>query len=137
MSPARTFVVTAVIAALYACTQQGSRTGMAAGTVDIGPTATRTVLIRVQNDYPMRVQIFSIVGNNRSELTNLASGGAGTVLLDANSFPGTLFSLEIVPATGPVKQIGPFRLARGQTAHLIVTPNLDSARVEIRPTVPQ
>jgi len=123
------------LAALHACTQQTSRT--AAGDIAIGPTASRTVLIRVHNNYPARVQVFSIVGNNRTELTNLASDGVGTVLLDANSFPGTSFSLEIVPATGPSKRIGPFRLSRGQTANLIVTPNLDSARVEIGPTVPQ
>jgi len=134
MSPMRILVASIALSAMHACTRRNTRT--AAGDIDVGATTSRTVLIRVQNNYPTRVQVFSIVGNNRNELVNLASDGFGTVALDANSFPGTSFSLEIVPATGPSKQIGPFRLSRGQTANLIVTPNLDSARVEIRPTVP-
>jgi hypothetical protein len=136
MSPMRLTVAGVALAALHACTQQASRTGSAGGDIDISATATRTVLVRVQNSYPTRIQVFSVIGIKRTELANLATDGVQTVALDPSLFPGTSFSLEIVPATGPSKQLGPFLLSKGQTANLIVTPDLDSARVEIRPTMP-
>ena len=136
MSPMRLAVAGVALAALHACTQQASRTGSAAGDIDIGATVTRTVLVRVQNGYPTRIQVFSVIGIRRTELANLATDGVRTVALDPSLFPGTSFSLEIVPATGPSKQLGPFLLSKGQTANLIVTPDLDSARVQIRPTMP-
>ena len=48
----------AAVAVLHACTQQASRTGAAAGDIDVvASTASRTVLVRVQNAYPTRVPI--------------------------------------------------------------------------------
>ena len=134
MSPMRLIVTGVAVAALQACTQQRSQT--AAGEIDITATRTRTVLVRVQNSYPTRVQVFSIIGARRTELTNLATDAVHTVALDPSLFPGTSFSLEIVPAIGPSKRLGPFLLSRGQTANLIVTPDLDSAHVDVRPTWP-
>jgi hypothetical protein len=136
MSPMRMLVTGAAVAALHACTQQASRTRSAAGDIDVGATASRTVLVRVQNAYPTRVQVFSVIGDKTAELTNVATDGVQTVALDPSLFPGTSFSLEIVPVTGPSKRLGPFRLSKGQTANLIITPDLDSARVEVRPSTP-
>jgi hypothetical protein len=77
-----------------------------------------------------------VIGDKTAELTNVATDGVQTVALDPSLFPGTSFSLEIVPVTGPSKRLGPFRLSKGQTANLIITPDLDSARVEVRPSTP-
>ena len=137
MSPMRMLVTGAAVAVLHACTQQASRTGAAAGDIDVvASTASRTVLVRVQNAYPTRVQIFTVIGDKNTELTSVVTDGVQTVALDPSLFPGTSFSLEIVPVTGPSKRLGPFLLSKGQTANLIITPNLDSARVEVRPSTP-
>lgn len=136
MSPMRLAIAGVALAAVHACTQQTSRTGSAGGDIDIGATASRTVLVRVENSYPTRVQVFSVIGIKRTELANLATDGVQTIALDPSLFPGTSFSLEIVPATGPSKRLGPFLLSKGQTAKLIITPDLDSARVVVRPTMP-
>lgn len=137
MSPMRMLVTGAAVAALHACTQQTAHTRSASGDIDPAAfTASRTVLVRVQNAYPTRVQVFSVIGDKTAELTNVATDGVQTVALDPSLFPGTSFSLEIVPVTGPSKRLGPFRLSKGQTANLIITPDLDSARVEVRPSTP-
>jgi hypothetical protein len=137
MSPMRMLVTGAAVAALHACTQQATRNRSAGGDIDVAAfTASRTVLVRVQNSYPTRVQVFTVIGDKNTELTNVATDGVQTVALDPSLFPGTLFSLEIVPVTGPSKRLGPFRLSKGQTANLIITPNLDSARVDVRPSTP-
>lgn len=124
----------AAVVALQACTQQTTRS--ASGDIDIAPTATRTVLVRVENHYTATVQVYSIIGNETTELIRLVTDGVQTVALDPKLFPGTSFSLEIRPAIGPSKRLGPFRPSKGQTADLFVTPNLDSARVTIRPSMP-
>jgi len=137
MSPMRMLVTGAAVAALHACTQQATRSRSAGGDIDVAAfTASRTVLVRVQNSYPTRLQIFTVIGDKNRELTNVATDGVQTVALDPSLFPGTSFSLEIVPVTGASKRLGPFRLSKGQTANLIITPNLDSARVDVRPSTP-
>jgi len=135
MTSLRVVAMGLAIAAVHACTRQAARTEAAAGDIDINAfTATRTVLVRVQNNYPTRVHVFTVIGNNTTEIVDLETDGVHTVALDPRLFPGTSFSLEIVPATGRSKRIGPFHLSRGQTANLIIAPDLDSSRVQIRPT---
>ena len=136
MTPMRIVFAIAAVAVLHACTQQSTYTHSASGDIDVAPTVTRTVLVRVQNNYPTRVQVYSIIGNETTELASLVTDGIQTVALDPKLFPGTSFSLEFRPETGPSKRLGPFHLSKGQTANLIVTPDLDSARVTIRPSAP-
>ncbi len=136
MTPLRTAITGLTVVALHACSQQGTRTGSASGDIRIGPTAARTVLVRIQNNYPTRVHVFTIIGERTIPIGNVVTDGVQTVALDPNLFPGTSFSLVIVPETGPSKRLGPFLLSKGQTAHLIIAPDLDSARVQVRPSTP-
>ncbi len=136
---------TRIAAAIAACTvfiaascaSNNARTQTSSGQLDVNAfTATRTVLVRVQNNYPTRVHVFTIIGNRTSEIANLTTDGAQTVVLDPSLFPGTSFSLDIRPETGPSKRLGPFHLSKGVTANLTITPNLDSTHVDVHPTVP-
>lgn len=137
MTPMRIVLTGAALALLHACTQQATRTRSASGDIDVAAfTAARTVLVRVQNNYPTKVQVFTIIGDRTNALTSLVTDGVQTVALDPSLFPGTSFSLEIRPETGPSKRLGPFHPSKGETADLIITPNLDSARVNIRPSAP-
>ncbi len=130
-------IATCIVLAAASCARNATRTQTSAGQLDINAfTASRTVLVRVQNNYPTRVHVFTIIGNRTNQITNLATDGAQTVVLDPSLFPGTSFSLEIRPEKGPSKRLGPFHLSKGETANLIITPDLDSAHVEVRPTLP-
>ncbi len=137
MSRFRIAIATASSAFLLAASCAKNTSQTSAGELDVNAfNASRTVLVHVQNSYPTRVRIFTIIGDKSSEITNLATDGHQTVMLDPSLFPGTSFSLDIRPETGPSKRLGPFHLSKGQTADLIVTPDLDSSRVQVRPTTP-
>ena len=108
-----------------------------AGVLDVNAfTASRSVLVHVQNTSPTRVRVFTIIGNKVGLITNLATNGQQTVVLDPSLFPGTSFSLEVRPENGPPRRLGPFSPSKGQTVDLFVAPNLDAWRVTIIPTKP-
>lgn len=112
-------------------------TQTSAGVLDINAfTAARTVLVHVHNTYPGRVRVYTIIGNRVGLISTLATDGQQTVALDPSLFPGTSFSLEVRPETGPPRRLGPFSPSKGQTVDLLVAPNLDSWRVTIVPTTP-
>ena len=136
MTPLRIATAGLAIVALHACSQRATRAWEAAGEIDVGATASRTVLVRIQNNYPTRVHVFTVIGERTTPIGNLVTDEVQTVALDPSLFPGTSFSLVIVPETGPSKRLGPFLLSKGQTANLIITPDLDSARVRVRPSTP-
>jgi hypothetical protein len=127
----------AIAAAFAACAYSTVPKRSAAGDVEVNAfSPTRTVLVRARNAYPTQVHIFTIIGNESNDIADLATGGTQTVTLDPSLFPGTTFSLDIRPDSGPTKRLGPFHLSRGQTADLIVGRNLDSSSVTVVPTVP-
>ena len=138
MTTMRSVVLGIACAAQFAaCSNNAFRTQTAGGDIDVNAlTASRTVVVSMHNSYPTTVQVFTIIGEKSTSIANVRTDGVQTVALDPSLFPGTSFSLQIVPETGPAKRLGPFHLSKGQTAHLFITPDLDSARVEIRPTVP-
>jgi len=134
MTPTRIVVAGAALALVNACPQLAP-VRSASGDIDVAAlTPARTVLVHVENGSPSQVQVFTIIGDKTSPLATVASGGAQTVALDPSLFPGTIFSLEIVPDRGPSKRLGPFHLSKGETANLIIPPSLDSARVNVRPS---
>ena len=108
-----------------------------AGVLDINAfTASRSVLIHVHNTSPARVRVYTVIGNRVGQITDLATNGQQTVMLDPSLFPGTSFSLEVRPENGPPRRLGPFSPSKGQTVNLFVAPNLDAWRVTIDPTTP-
>ena len=112
-------------------------TQVSAGVLDINAfTASRSVLIHVQNTYPARVNVSTIIGNKVGLISSLATGAQQTIMMDPSLFPGTSFSLEVRPDTGPPRRLGPFSPSRGQTVNLIVAPKLEEWRVTIVPTTP-
>src|SRR5262249_54130490 len=79
----------------------------AAGELDINAfTASRSVLVHVQNAYRARVRVYTIIGNRVGLITNLATDAQQTVMLDPSLFPGTSFSLEVRPENGPPRRLG-------------------------------
>jgi hypothetical protein len=125
-------------AVLVGCMQSESRTQSAAGDIQVDSlSATRTVLLRVQNSYPAKVRVYTLMGGQADEVASVAAAGIRTVVLDPNLFPYPSISFEVRPeGSDLVKRVGPFRLYKGETAELVVTPDLNLSRVEIHHSAP-
>ena len=125
-------------AALVGCMQSESRTQSAAGDIEVDSlSATRTVLLRVQNDYPAKVRVYTVMGGQPNEVASVATKGVRTVVLDPNLFPYPSISFEVRPEDSDmIKRLGPFRLYKGETAELVLTPDMNLSHVEIHHSAP-
>ena len=125
-------------AALAGCMQSERGTRSAAGDIEVDSlSATRTVLLRVQNSYPTKVRVYTLMGGQATEVASVVRDGVRTVVLDPNLFPYPSISFEIRPEEGGmVKRLGPYRLYKGETAELVVTPDLNQARIDIHHSTP-
>ena len=125
-------------AVLVGCMQSESRTQSAAGDIEVDSlSATRTVLLRVQNNYPGKVRVYTLMGGQPNEVASVASTGVRTVVLDPNLFPYPSISFEVRPENSDiVKRFGPFRLYKGETAELVLTPDLNLSSVDIHRSTP-
>ena len=128
----------AFAAVLGACMQGETRSGSAAGDIQVDSlSATRTALLRVQNDYPTKVRIYTVLGGQPNEVASVMPNQVRTVVLDPNTIPEQSVSFEMRPVdSGLSKRIGPYRLSKGQTAELVVTPNLEMSHVDVHRSVP-
>jgi hypothetical protein len=125
-------------AVLVGCMQSESRTQSAAGDIAVDSlSATRTVLLRVQNSYPDKVRIYTLMGSQPNEVASVATDGVRTIVLDPSLFPYPSISFEVRPEHGDVaKKLGPFKLYKGETAELVVPSDLSLSRVEIHHSTP-
>jgi hypothetical protein len=117
--------------------QSESRTQSAAGDIEVDSlSATRTVLLRVQNHYPAKVRVYTLMGGQPNEVASVVTDGMRTVVLDPNLFPYPSISFEVRPEHSElVKRLGPFTLHKGETAELVLTPDLNLSRVDIHRSV--
>jgi hypothetical protein len=120
-------------AALVGCMQSESRTRSAAGDIEVDSlSATRTVLLRVQNNYPDKVRVYTLMGGQPNEVASVATKGIRSVVLDPKLFPYPSISFEVRPEHGDAaRKLGPFELHKGETVELVVTPDLNLSRVDI------
>lgn len=86
----------------------------------------------MQNNYPEKVRVYTMMGGQPNEVASVATEGIRTVVLDPNLFPYPSISFEIRAEHGDMaKKLGPFKLYKGETAELVVTPDLNLSRVDI------
>ncbi len=123
----------AVAVLLAGCAMGDARTESAAGDLEVDSlSATRTVLLRVQNDYPDRVRVYTLLGGRANEVASVAPNDVRTIVLDPTLFPYPRISFEVRPEDASMTQrLGPFMLYKGETAELVVAPDLHLAHVEI------
>lgn len=139
MPRTRIGVTAAVVAVLLAGCMQSERTQSAAGDLQVDSlSATRTALLRIQNDYPSKVRIFTVLGGQANEVASVTPNGVRTVVLDPNVIPNTAISFEMRPEDGShmTKRLGPFNLNKGETAELVVMPTLDMSHIGIHRSTP-
>ena len=128
-----TGVAFATLLAAAGCMPGDAHTRSAAGDIEVDSlSAMRTVLLRVQNNYPSKVRVYTLMGGGANEVASVVTNGVRTVVLDPNLFPYPRISFEIRPEDGGfTRRLGPFTLYKGETAELVVPPNLEFAHVEI------
>ena len=139
MPRTRTRVTFAAIAALLGgCMQSRTHPATASGDIQVDSlSATRTALLRVQNNYSTKVRVFTVLGGQLNEVASVMPNQTHTVVLDPNTIPNASVSFEMRPVEGGTpKRLGPFRISKGQTAELVVTPDLEMSHVEVHQSTP-
>jgi len=118
--------------------QSESRTQSAAGDIAVDSlSATRTVLLRVQNNYPAKVRVYTVMGGQPNEVASVATKDVRTIVLDPNLFPYPSISFEVRPEDSHmIKRLGPFKLNKGETAELVLTPDINLSHVDIHHSAP-
>jgi len=126
-------------ALLAGCMHQGTMTrATSSGDVAIDSlSATRTAILRVQNNYPSEVRVYTVIGGQENYVAKAMPGEINTVLLDPSLFPSSAISFTIKPADGTApKTLGPYKVDRGQTVELVVPVNLAETRTNIHRSAP-
>jgi hypothetical protein len=138
MKPARSFAALAGIAVMLAgCMHQGTQS-VSAGDVAIDSlTATRTAILRVQNDYASEVRVYTVIGGQSNYIAKAMPGETRTWVLDPNLFPVQSISFETRPADGTApRTVGPFKVNKGETVELVVPAMLENTRATVHKSTP-
>jgi hypothetical protein len=138
MRPNRTFATVATLAVLVAGCMH-NRTEMASGgdvAID-SLSASRTGLLRVQNNYAAEVRVYAVNGNQKNYIAKAMPGETRTFVLDPNLFPANAISFEARPADkGAPKTVGPFKVNRGETVDLVIPAMIENASATVHRSVP-
>src|SRR5690349_3236361 len=93
------------------------RTQTAAGDIAVDSlSATRTALLRVVNNYPTKVRVYTVLGGQLNEVASVMPNDVRTVVLDPNLIPNRDMSFELRPVDGGGStRLGPFSIYKDQT----------------------
>ncbi len=133
MTRLRFGVVSAAAAALIvACTHDTYRSGSAAGELatDSMPASPNAVVVRVQNNYPTAIRVYSEANEDTALVADVPAGATQTVSLNRDFLKYALTTFEIRPVNDTMTaRVGPFNFYFGDRARIVVAPNLDSTHV--------
>jgi hypothetical protein len=139
MSARRSFTTIAGIAVLLAaCTHNGTQSSVMGGDVSIDSlTATRTAILRVQNNYPTEVRVYTVIGGQANYVAKAMPGETRTTVLDPNLFPSNNVSFEARPVDGTASHtVGPLKINKGETVELVVPATLENTRATVHRSTP-
>jgi len=122
--------------AIVACAHPGTQ--VASGNVAIDSlSATRTAILRVQNNYSQEVRVYSVIGGQLNYIAKAMPGETRNFVLDPNLFPNSDISFETRAADGSDKiRVGPLSVNKGETIELVVPATLAQARATIHKSTP-
>ncbi len=138
MRSVRLAIIAASTAALFAGCTHNAAPGVSGGDVAVDSlTATRTAVLRVQNNYASEVRVYTVVGGQANYVAKAMPGEVRTFVLDPKLFPNNDISFETRPADGAAtKTVGPFKVNRGETIELVVPTTLEMMRASIHRSTP-
>src|SRR5689334_9345836 len=124
--------------ATQTATMQPSTRSASSGDVAIDSlSATKTAILRVQNNYPAEVRVYSVIGGQLNYIAKAMPGETRSFVLDPNLFPSEAISFETRAATGSdTSRVGPFKVNRGETVELVVPMNLAQTRATVHKSTP-
>jgi hypothetical protein len=115
----------------------GTQAALAGDVVVDSLTATRTAILRIQNDYPSEVRIYTVRDGQANYVAKVMPNQTRTSVMDPNLLPATAISFEARAADGSARQrIGPYKLTKGQTIEIVVPANMELTRAMIHQSTP-
>lgn len=138
MRSTRTFATALAIAALVAGCMHNRTAVTSGGDVAIDSlTASRTGLLRIQNNYPSEVRVYTVIGGQENYVAKAMPGETRTFVLDPNLFPANALAFEARPADKSArKTVGPLKVNRGETVELVVPAMIENARATVHRSTP-
>lgn len=129
-------ILSAALAGAGCAHQQSAMGGSAAGDIPIDSlSATRTAILRVENNFPAEVRIYSIVGGQKAYIAEAPANGVKSFVLDPNLFPATGMEFSIEPEQTQIRQrLGPYTIQKAETIDLVIPANATDSRISIRHT---
>jgi hypothetical protein len=122
---------------LAGCMHHGTQAASAGDVIVDSLTATRTAILRIQNDYPSEVRVYTVLDNQANYIAKAMPNETRTWVMDPNLFPAASISFEARAADGSARQrIGPFKLVKGQTIEIVVPANMERTRAMIHQSTP-
>lgn len=137
MKSLRLIAVTAAMAGLAGCMHRGT-SAVASGDVTIDSlSATRTAILRVQNDYPSEVRVYTVLkGMEPNYVAKAMPGQTRSWVLDPQIFPTDAIWFEARPVDGAPVRLGPYKVTKGQTVEVVVPSEAAQMRVTIHRSTP-
>jgi len=138
MRSTRTIATAAALAAMLAGCMHHRTDMISNGDVSVDSlSASRTAILRVQNNYPTEVRIYTVVGGQENYIAKAMPGETRTFVLDPNLFPANSISFDARPADKSAKKtVGPLKVNRGETVELVLPAMLQNATATIHPSTP-
>ena len=138
MKSLRLIAVATAMACLAGCMHRGT-TAVASGDVTIDSlSATRTAVLRVENNYPREVRVYTVLkGMEPNYVAKAMPGQTRAWVLDPQIFPTNAIWFEARPTDGtaPIR-LGPYKVVKGQTVELVVPADAQRMRVSIHRSTP-
>jgi hypothetical protein len=139
MTANRKFLALSSVAVLLAgaCATQTAQ-GTSGGEIAIDSlSATRTAILRIQNNYPTEVRVYTVTDGKSNYLTKAMPGETRTWVMDPNLFPAQSISFETRPVDGTAPQVvGPYKVNKGETVELVVPATLQGTRATVHKSTP-
>jgi len=139
MPRTRSFAIVAGAAIFFAagCVHQGGQSGAAGDIAVDSLTATRTAILRVQNNYPTEVRVYTVIGGRSNYIAKAMPGETRSFVLDPTLLPAQDISFETRPTDGKTPRVlGPYKVNKGETVELVVPMILENASATIHRSTP-
>jgi hypothetical protein len=127
------------VALLAGCMHNRSAVSTTAGgdiTVD-SLSATRTAILRVENNYPSEVRVYTVLDGKENYVAKAMPGETRTFVLDPNLFPAKNISFTAKSKDGSnAKTLGPYTVNKNETVEMVVPADFTATRATIHKSTP-
>jgi hypothetical protein len=133
MTPFRKLLIAGSSVLLLGGCMHHNSTTLAAGDVAIDSlTATRTAILRIENNYTSEVRVYTVMHGQKNYIAKAMPGEVRSWVMDPKLFPNPSISFETSAKDGTNSRVlGPYRLDKGETIDIVVPANFDRIHASI------